>query len=110
MPEYLYRLTLVRLEMLIEATPEEEAIAGEHFEWVKENARKGLILLAGRTLNIDDSTFGIVIFRAASDEAAQAFKDNDPAVTKGIMRAEVFPYRVALLADMTLDDWRAEVQ
>ena len=59
------------------------------------------VLLAGRTNTRDESTFGIVIFKAESDEAAQAFVDEDPAVKAGVMTAMLFPFRLAMLAD----DW-----
>jgi uncharacterized protein len=110
MPEYLYRLAAVRPEMPGDPTPEEDAIVGEHFEWMEAHVAQGNILLAGRTLNTDGETFGITIFRAESDAAAQEFMRHDPAVQKGIMRAEVFPYRVALLANVTLDQWQSASQ
>jgi uncharacterized protein YciI len=56
-----------------------------------------VVILAGRTLNADESSFGIVIFRAASGEEAQAVMKADPAVQQGVMQAELFPYRVALM-------------
>ncbi len=36
-----------------------------------------------------------MIFRAASDEARRIV-EKDPAVERGVMRAELFPYRVAV--------------
>ena len=53
----------------------------------------------GRTLNTDESSFGIVIFRARSEEAARAVMNADPAVQAGGMRARLFPYRIALMAN-----------
>jgi uncharacterized protein YciI len=55
------------------------------------------MVLVGRTLNTDSSTFGIAIFKANSKAEAQAIMDNDPAVQKGVMRSEVYPFRIALL-------------
>ena len=52
------------------------------------------MLLFGRTLTTDASTFGIVIFRAESAEAARRIMADDPAVAAGVMRGEVFPFRV----------------
>lgn len=43
-------------------------------------------------------TFGIVVFEAPSDEAAGAVMRADPAVQGGFMRAELYPYQVALWA------------
>ncbi len=107
MPEYLYRVTPVRAEMVGEPTEDEEAIVEQHFEWLKEQTGLGIVLMVGRTQTTGPETFGITIFRARSDEAAQEFMRRDPAVMNGIMHAEVFPYKVALLANMTLAEWRA---
>ncbi|MEI9864208.1 MAG: hypothetical protein WDN00_06575 [Limisphaerales bacterium] len=37
-----------------------------------------------------------MIFEAATEPAAVALMQNDPAVKQGVMKAELFPYRVAL--------------
>ena len=55
------------------------------------------MLLAGRTQNTDESSFGIVILDVDSEDAARAIQEADPAITSGIMRSELFPYRVALM-------------
>lgn len=98
MPTYLYKITPTRLEMVIEATPHETEIVGRHFAYLKNLHAQGVVLLVGRTTNTDASTFGIVIFTAANDEAAQGIMQNDPAVQHGVMKAELYPYRVALLS------------
>ena len=98
---YLYKIQPVRPAMLIENTPEEAAIVGRHFAYLKDLTDKGVVLMAGRTLNMDYSSFGIIIFRAEDDAAAQAIVNNDPAVVERVMRAEWYPYRVALM----VDDW-----
>ena len=100
MNQYLYRIQPSRLAMLAQgATPEEEAVIDAHFSYLQDLTRRGVVLLAGRTLNTDPSAFGIVIFEAESDQAALAIMQADPAVRAGVMRAELFPYRVALLAE-----------
>jgi uncharacterized protein YciI len=76
-------------------TPEEENIITDHAAYVKKLTEEGVVLLAGRTLNTDASSFGIVIFEANDDGAARSVMEKDPAVVKGLMRAEVFPYRIA---------------
>jgi uncharacterized protein YciI len=98
--QYLYRIQPTRPEMLTEGpTPEEQRIVGEHFNYLKGLTEQGVVVLAGRTLNTDESSFGIIIFNAASDEGANAVATNDPAVRQGVMRATVFPYRVALISE-----------
>ena len=97
MQQFLYRIAPTRLEMLPEGPTEQEAaIVGEHFEYLQKLVESGIVFMAGRTLNNDTRAFGIVIFAAESEEAALRLVQNDPAVHRGVMKAELFPYRVAL--------------
>lgn len=96
--QYLYRLRPTRAAMLSEGpTAEEQRVVGEHFAHLKRLTEQGTVILAGRTLNPDPTGFGIVIFNAASEQAALALMRDDPAVRQGVMSAELFPYRIALL-------------
>ncbi|MCB8943701.1 MAG: hypothetical protein H6658_08090 [Ardenticatenaceae bacterium] len=95
--QYLYKIQPTRLAMVTDPTPEEAQIVGEHFQYLQDLTQKGVMILVGRTLNTDSSTFGIAIFQAGSDEEAQAIMHNDPAVQKGVMQAQLFPYRIALM-------------
>ena len=100
MNQYLYRIQPTRPEMLIDgATPEEDAAVDAHFSYLQDLTRRGVVLLAGRTLNTDPSAFGIVIFEAESDHLARSIMEADPAVHAGVMHSELFPYRVALMAE-----------
>ncbi len=97
MEQYLYRVTPTRIAMLTEGpTPSEERVVGEHFTYLQRGVAEGVVMLAGRTLNKDASTFGIVILRAASESEARAKMENDPAVKQGVMSAQLYPFRVAL--------------
>jgi uncharacterized protein YciI len=78
-------------------TPEEAEIVSEHFAYLEQLTEQGVVVLAGRTLTTDESSFGIVILRADSEEAARDVMDNDPAVERQVMRAELFPFRIALM-------------
>ncbi|MFZ3588479.1 YciI family protein [Bacillus sp. DJP31] len=59
----------------------------------------GKVILSGRTLNMDETGFGVVIIEVDSEEEVQKIMSTDPAVKKGIMTATLFPYRVALLRE-----------
>jgi uncharacterized protein len=97
MPQFLYRLQVTRLGILTEGpTPEEAQRVGEHFAYLQSLMAAGTVLMAGRTLNADERTFGIVVFVADSEAKAKEIMENDPAVRHGVMRAELFPYRIAL--------------
>jgi len=97
MGQYLYRIQPTRDGLLIESTLEEDRIVGEHFDYLKDLSDRGIVLLAGRTLNTDRSSFGIVVFVAEDDATARGILENDPAVRAGVFHAELFPYRVALV-------------
>jgi uncharacterized protein YciI len=98
MQQYLYKIQPVRPEMLSEGPTETESqIVSDHFSYLKDLMEKGIVVLAGRTQNIDYSSFGIIIFRAESEDQAQEIVRDDPAVRNNVMRAELYPYRIALL-------------
>ena len=96
--QFLYVLKLIpALRKEENWTPREEKIVGEHFASLEQMLEEGRLILAGKTAGLDEKTFGIVIFEAASEQEAQDIMQNDPAVRQGIMRAELFPYQVALM-------------
>ncbi len=98
---YVYLLKPIRWQMLTEGTtPPEEAILEEHFTYLQDLTEKGVVLLAGRTTNSDAATFGLCLFRSASAAAARRLMQNDPAIRRGVMSAELFPFRIALQGDM----------
>jgi len=99
MPQYMYRIQPVRPEMLTGGhTDEELQISSEHFEYLKQLMDEGILILAGRTLNTDYSSFGIAIFEARDDDHMREITANDPAVKQKVFRAEWYPYRIALHA------------
>jgi len=79
MPEYIYLLHPFRDGFFEQPTPTEKAIMGEHVEYLKQATVEGDVLLSGSCL---DDTFGLIIFRAENEQAAQAFMLNDPLVKK----------------------------
>jgi uncharacterized protein YciI len=104
MAQYLYRIQPTRLEMLtVGPTQQEEEIVSQHFAHLKNLMEHGVVILVGRTQNNDERTFGIAIFNADSDEDARRIMESDPAVRHGVMRAELFPYRVALIAEKNVN-------
>jgi uncharacterized protein YciI len=98
---FLYKIQPVRPEMLsVGPTPEEEQTISKHFTYLKGLTEAGVVFLAGRTLNTDHSSFGIVILTAGSEQEARQIMLNDPAVKQRVMRAELYPYRLALLGTL----------
>lgn len=78
------------------ATELEKKLVSEHFDYLRELTNNGTVVLAGRTVNTDVSSFGIVIFQADSEEEARSIMNEDPAVKSRVFRAELFPYRMSL--------------
>ena len=100
---YLYKIQPTRPDMLTSGpTAEEDQVVSDHFDYLERLVNDGVVLLAGRTLNTDYSSFGIVIFRAVTLDAAQKIVADDPAVHWRVMRAELYPYRIALLGKSAL--------
>jgi len=96
--QYSYIIKPSRPEMLTEGpTDEENEIISQHFNYLKELTESGIVALAGRTLNTDESSFGIVILYANSEKEALDLMMNDPAVTNKLMTASLFPFRTSLL-------------
>jgi len=95
--EFIYVLRLVpRLYDDKKWTKEDNAAVDRHFIRLQEATKSGQLILAGRTKEPGDKTFGIAIFRASDEAAAQKFMESDPAVVAKVMTAELHPFSVAL--------------
>ena len=96
-PQFLYRLVPTRPGMLLAGPTEREmAIIDAHFAHLQKLADDGVVLLAGRTLETGERTFGLVVFTAPSLAEAELLMRNDPAIAQGVMHGELFAYRVAV--------------
>ena len=83
--------------MLTDSPTKDESQAVEkHYLYLKDPTEKGIVLMAGRTTNNDESTFGIVILEAETESDARSIMENDPAVQQNVMMVKLFPYQVAL--------------
>lgn len=102
MPEkkqYIYFLRLIpRLLSDDNWTEADNAIVGRHFARLQVLLGEGRLVLAGRTQ--DEAPRGIVILETGTEEEARELMESDPAVAEGVMTAELFPYRVALMRGM----------
>lgn len=95
--QFIYVLRLVpRLYADSAWTKEDDAVLKRHFARFQEATKSGLLILAGRTSESGDKTFGIAIFEAPDEDAARKFMESDPAVVAGLMTAELHPFAVAL--------------
>jgi uncharacterized protein YciI len=95
--QFVYGLQLApRFHDEVSWTDVEKAVAEQHFEHLSQAAKSGQVIIAGRTMESLDKTFGLVIFEADSEAAASEFMRSDPAVSAGLMTATLHPYAVAL--------------
>jgi uncharacterized protein YciI len=95
--QFIYVLKLVpRLHDDKAWTDADKAIASRHFAHLTAATKAGQVILAGRTTEAGDRTFGLVIFEAEDEAAARAFMESDPAVAEKVMTAQLHPYTVAL--------------
>ena len=95
--QFIYVLHLVpRLYADASWTDEDKKMLQRHFVRFQEAIKTGKLILAGRTSESGDKTFGIAIFEAKDEAAARKFMEEDPAVAVGLMTAELHPFRVVL--------------
>jgi uncharacterized protein YciI len=95
--QFIYVLRLVlRLHSDSAWTKEDNMALSRHFTRFQRAVETGELILAGRTQEPGDKTFGIAIFEAKDEEAARRFMESDPAVVAGLMTAELHPFSVAL--------------
>jgi uncharacterized protein YciI len=79
--EFMYVLRLVpRLHDSMNWTKEDNGALERHLIRFQEATKSGQLILAGRTKEPGDKTFGIAIFRASDEAAARGFMKADPTV------------------------------
>jgi uncharacterized protein len=93
---FIYVLRLVpRLYDSKNWTKEDNGVLDRHLARFQEAAKSGQLILAGRTKEPGDKTFGIAVFKASDEAAAREFMKADPTVSAGLMTAELHPFAVA---------------
>ena len=96
--QWLYVLHLVpRLHDDQAWTEADQAAVGRHFAHLQAATKEGRVILAGRTAEPGEKTFGLVIFEAPDEGAARTFMNSDPSILEQVMTAELHPYQIALL-------------
>jgi uncharacterized protein len=95
--QFIYVLRLVpRLHFDTAWTKEDKMALDRHFVRFQQAVQTGELIIAGRTTEPGDKTFGIAVFEAKDETAARRFMESDPAVVAGLMTAELHPFAVAL--------------
>ncbi len=80
-------------------TDDDKNIVSLHFQYLKDLTEKGIVFLAGRTVNepMGDDDFGIVILETDTFEEANSIMKDDPSVKGKIMHAKLYEFSLALL-------------
>ena len=95
--QFIYVLRLVpRLYSDAAWTDDDKMALDRHLARFKRAIETGELILAGRTKEPGEKTFGIAIFEARDETAARKFMESDPAVIAGLMTAELHPFAIAL--------------
>ena len=77
-----------------DATVEESATVEKHHSYLQQLLSEGKLLLAGPT---EDGQFGIAVIEAEDEQAARTIMERDPAVSGGVFKGELWPFRLALV-------------
>jgi len=72
-------------------TNDEKAVFAEHFAYVEKLHSEGKLIISGACL---DGAFGMIMYKAETEEAARAMFENDPLTKSGITATEFHPFRV----------------
>ncbi len=91
---FIYLLKPIRPDLMGNASPEEDSVLSSHFEYLQRALDDGKLVLAGPC---EDAAFGIVLFKAPTEQEAAEFMSNDPAVKGKLMTAALHPFRISLV-------------
>ena len=102
MSQWIYRIEPNRPGIVESRTDEESSVLAEREAYLRALKDAGILLLSGRT-RVEEGVFGVTIFEAPDEASARAVMRTDPAVSAGVMRAELYPYAVARVREPLAD-------
>ena len=94
MPHFLAIYRPPRATFATDATPEEDRVIGNHFQYLKRLLAEGKLILAGPC---EDASMGLAVFETADEKEARDILAADPAVQGGVFTCDLKPYRVSLM-------------
>ena len=92
---WLVILRPTRADMPFDPAPAEDGIVAEHFAHLLRLHEEGKLVLAGPS-PVPHDTIGIAVFDLDDEAEVRAILDVDPAVTNGVMTAEIRPFRISI--------------
>jgi uncharacterized protein len=96
MAGWVYLLRPVRAAMVDAPTEAEGEVLGAHFAYLEELREAGRLIVAGPSVVAGD-TFGLVVLEFEQEAEALAAMERDPAVTGGVMTAQLRPLRLSVV-------------
>lgn len=94
MPQFICFLEPTRPDLPENPTPAETSAIDAHFAYYQKLLDKGSLVIAGRTQ--EPPYQGILIYEAPTKEDAISIAAQDPAITKGVLKARVQAFGTAL--------------
>ena len=95
MGEWVYFTHPPRENFAATLSEEERAVFSDHFDYLEQLLRDGVLVLAGPTLGPVNT--GVTVIEAPDEDTARLVMEADPAVSSGILTPELRPMRVSLL-------------
>ena len=92
---FLVILRPARDEMPFMPTGEESCVVAAHYDYLVSLRDEGKLVVAGPSI-VEGDTIGIGVLDVESRTEAEAIVAADPAITGGVMTAEVRPMRIAV--------------
>ncbi|MCR8634637.1 YciI family protein [Paenibacillus radicis (ex Xue et al. 2023)] len=92
--EFVYIFKPRREDFLQTLTLVEMTAMGAHFDYCNGLQAEGILIMSGACT---DGAYGMVVFKADSEEEARRIFDNDPVVIADVVDAELHPYKVLKL-------------
>jgi 8-oxo-dGTP pyrophosphatase MutT (NUDIX family) len=92
---FLVFLRPVRAEMPLEPTDEESRVVAAHYDYLVSLRDAGKLIVAGPSV-VPDDTIGIGVLDVDDRAEVEALVAEDPAVSSGVMTAEIRPLRIAV--------------
>jgi uncharacterized protein YciI len=90
---FLYLLVPPRRTFVRDADAREREIMARHAEYLRAARDRGLLLMAGPTL---DGAWGVGVLQTGDIAEAEAFRDGDPAVASGLMIGQLHPWSASI--------------
>ena len=92
---FLVILRPVRDQMPFEPTEEEDRVVSAHYEYLVSLRDSGKLVVAGPSI-VPGDTIGIGVLDVDTQTEVEAIIAEDPAITSGVMTAEIRPMRIAV--------------